>query len=86
MMEQAFSRRLEEMAAESRENMAAAVADARRATAADISAETRSAAAGELAEALDREKGGSKRAVEAAVRRKDREMAKALKVCCRVFL
>lgn len=79
-MEQAFSRRLEELAGEWKENMTAAVADARRAASTEVAAETRSAAAGELAEALEREKRESKRAVEAAVRRKDREMAKALKV------
>lgn len=60
--------------------MASAVADARRAAATETADETRAAAARDLVSALEKEKEESKRAVEATVRRKDREMAKALKV------
>lgn len=60
--------------------MAKAVADARRAAVTETAEETRAAATRDLMSVLEKEKEESKRAVEAAVRSKDREMAKALKV------
>lgn len=79
---QAFSRRQEESAAESRDEMAAAVADAKRAAEAETAEEIRSLAARELSEALAEQEEESRRTVETAIRQKDREMAKALKVIC----